>query len=219
MKIVCISASNVKHAGNNSTSLKVCKLIKNITKDIYGDFEIIIESLVDYKFEPCVGCGGCFKKDECLNDKDFNRIYKKLTEADALFMVSAHYAPIPAKLSMLLEKIEQLTFLKRFNDESYRSPLFMKPVGIIGHGGGTEEIIKYYKGLVLHSIRNALSYPVEMDIVGVSDKQPNGIVFPVKNVSKSDKSIFPVQEYDWEDIEDRLYPLIDNVIKKIERAS
>lgn len=88
-----------------------------------------------------------------------------------LFIVSAHYAPISSKLSILLEKIEQLAFLKRFNDENYRSPLFGRPVGIIGHGGGTEEIIKYYKAPVLDSIRNALSYPVEMDIVGANNEE------------------------------------------------
>ena len=58
-----------------------------------------------------------------------------------------------------------------------------------------------------------------MDIVGVSNEQPNGIVFPVKRAYKSDESIFPVQEYDWKDIEKRLYPLVCNVIKKLQEQA
>jgi len=213
MNIACISASNIRHAGDNSPSLRVCRLIQSIAEEIDSGFAVDIIRLVDYRLEPCIGCGGCFRRDECLHDEGFNEAYGRLARADALFIVSAHYAPIPAKLSMLLEKVEQLAFLKRFHDESYRSPLYMKPVGIVAHGGGTAEVARYYKGPVLDSIWNALSYPVEMGIVGVSDEEPDGIVFPVKSVRKSDESVFPIQEYDWTDIEDRLRPLVDNVIR------
>lgn len=151
--------------------------------------------------------------DKCIYDDNFNKIFSLLSSADGLFIVSPHYAPIPAKLSILLEKTEQLAFLKRFNDEQYRSPLYEKPVGIIGHGGGTEEIIKYYKIPVLDTITNALSYPVEMKIIGVDDKYPNGVVLPVKTVRKDKDSIFPVHEYDWKDIEKRLIPLVNNVLE------
>jgi NAD(P)H-dependent FMN reductase len=215
MKICCISASNIKHARQNSTSLRVCNLIKKIIEQEYLE-ELLVDiiPLVEYEFKPCIGCGKCHKVDACVFDQHFNEIYSKLSNADALFIVSAHYAPIPAKLSMVLEKIEQLTFIKRFNDESYRSPLFKKPVGIIGHGGGTEEISKYYRGPILDAICNALSYPIEMDIVGVDEEQPNGIIIPVKRVKKIEGSIFPIQEYDWKDIEERVSPLIKNVISK-----
>lgn len=216
MIIACISASNIKHAGQNSTSLKTCNLIKEMIKTKIADSaDVEVIPLVDYELKPCIGCGMCFDRESCMYDIDFNKIYNMLTKADALFIVSAHYAPIPPKLSMLLEKIDQLAFLKRFNNENYRSPLFKKPVGIIGHGGGTEEIIKYYKEPVLNSIWNALSYPVEMDIVRTNDNQDNGVTFPVKSVKKAQNSIFPVQEYDWTDIEQRLNPLVDSVLEKV----
>lgn len=217
MKICCISASNIKHAKQNSTSLKICNLIKKLLHQEYlDDISIEIIPLVEYEFNPCIGCGKCYDIDECVIDHHFNTVYNKISNADALFIVSAHYAPIPAKLSMVLEKAEQLTFIKRFNDESYRSPLFKKPVGVIGHGGGTEEISKYYRGPILDIIWNALSYPIEMDIVGVDEEQNNGIIIPVKKVEKVEGSIFPVQEYDWHDIEERIKPLIKNVIAKID---
>lgn len=216
MNIVCISASNIKHAGEKSTSLKVCNIIKEIiNRSTSANVNVEIIPLTDYNLKPCIGCGGCFKQDKCLEDNDFNHIYNIICKTDALFIVSAHYAPIPSKLSMFLEKIEQIAFLKRFNDEKYRSPLFGKPVGIIGHGGGTEEICRYYKEPVIDSIWNALSYPVEMNVVGLDDGQSRGLVLPVKSVGRESSSIFPVQKYDWIDIENRLDPLVHNVIFKI----
>lgn len=216
MKICCISASNIKHAGQNSTSLKICNVIHEIIKKDYTDhISVEIIPLVDYELSPCIGCGKCSDMDECIMDNQFNMIYKKMTDADALFIVSAHYAPIPAKLSMLLEKAEQLAFIKRFNDENFRSPLFKNPVGIIGHGGGTEEISAYYKAPVLDTIWNALSYPIEMNIKGAGEGESHGVIIPVKEVKKEKDSIFPVQEYDWSDIERRLKPLISNVLSEI----
>lgn len=214
--IVCLSASNIKHVGKNSTSLKICELIKEmVQRKNNEDIVVEIVSLVENELTSCIGCGRCFDEEKCILDEGFNRIYEKLIKAEALFIVSAHYAPIPSKLAILLEKMEQLAFLKRFNDELYRSPLYKKPVGIIGHGGGTAEIIKYYKGPVIDSICNALSYPIEMNIVSGNDEQVRGVLLPVKAVMKVKNSIFPLQEYDWNDIEDRLNPLVNNVLKKI----
>jgi len=218
MLIVCVSSSNIKHAGENSTSLRVCKLIKVMAeRKITGNIQVEIIPLVNFDLKPCIGCGGCYNQDKCKNDNEFNNIYNILCKADAIFIVSAHYAPIPSKLAMLLEKVEQLAFLKRFNNESYRSPLFGKPVGIIGHGGGTGEMHKYYKEPVIDSICNALSYPVEMNIIGVDAEQPRGVTFPVKCVKKANNSVFPVQEYDWSDIGARIEPLVNKVIEEIQK--
>lgn len=218
MHIVCISASNIKHAGENSTSLKACKIICDLVRSSpFRDITTDIIKLVDYKLEPCIGCGKCYQEDKCFIDSEFNNIYNKICKADALFIVSAHYAPIPAKLSIILEKMEQLAFLKRFNNESYRSPLFKKPVGIIGHGGGTEEIHKHYQEPVIDSIWNALSFPIEMNIVGANEE--NGITFPVKRVTKSETSIFPVQEYDWEDIKQRMKSFVSIVLSNLKMSS
>jgi multimeric flavodoxin WrbA len=214
--IVCISGSNIKHAQENSTSLKVCKLIEIILhRDISREISVQIIPLVKFELKPCIGCGKCYKLNKCVNDNNFNNIYETLCNADAFFIVAAHYAPIPSKLAMLLEKVEQISFLKRFNQENYRSPLYQKPVGIIGHGGGTEEIHKLYLTSVNDNIWNALSYPVEMNIIGVDSEQPRGTTFPVKEVKRNYKSVFPIQEYDWNDIETRITPLINKIINQI----
>lgn len=87
--------------------------------------------------------------------------------------------------------------------------------GIIGHGGGTEDIINGYRGVVLDTIKNTLSWPIEMKIIGANDNWPNGVVFPVKEVIKDKNGIFPIQKYDWEDIRRRIKPLVKNVLKSL----
>lgn len=83
---------------------------------------------------------------------------------------------------------------------------------IIGHGGGTEDITEYYKTPILDSIWNALSYPVEMNVIRINGGQEKGIIFPVKNVLKTPNSIFPIQEYDWKDVKKRISPLVNTVV-------
>jgi hypothetical protein len=149
-------------------------------------------------------------------DEQFNEIYARLLSADGVFVVAAHYAPIPSKLAMLLEKVEQLAFLPRFRDESQHSPLYKRPVGIIGHCGNADEAsLKYYKGPVLETIANALSWPVEMSIVGAGEDWPHGIMFPVGRVSKDENSVFPQQEYNWQDVQRRIEPLVKGVLQRI----
>jgi hypothetical protein len=216
MHLICVSASNILHAHDCSTSLKICHLIQKIVAENLKSSPLIdIITLIDYELKPCIGCGTCFTQGTCMHDPVFNGLYTRLTGADGIFVISAHYTPIPAKLCMLLEKIEQLAFLPRFHDDMKHSPLYRLPVGIIGHGGGTEDIIEAYKSIVLDTIANALSWPVEMKIVKCG--QDNGVVVPVRNVRHSLDSIFPVQEYDWDDIEHRIRPLVNSVLDCIKR--
>ena len=214
MHLVCVSASNIRHARNYSTSLKICHLIQQIAAGKRKSGPTVdILALVDHELQPCIGCGACLKHGACTTDPVFNELYARLTRADGVFVVSPHYAPIPARLCMLLEKIEQIAFLPRFHDDTHRSPLYQRPVGIIGHGGGTQDIIEWYKGPVLDTIANALSWPVEMKIVQVG--QDNGVVVPVKHVHHNPDSVFPVQEYDWDDIKRRIEPLVNAVLSAI----
>ncbi len=216
MRVVCISASNVRHAGQNSTSLRLCRIIERLVLAKRPDgVQVETIPLVEHELTPCTGCGGCYRQERCAVDEGFNAVFGRLAQAGALFIVSAHYAPIPAKLAMLLEKTEQLAFLKRFQREEYRSPLFGKPVGIVAHGGGTQEIIPYYRGPVLDTIRNALSYPVEMHILDPQGDGTNGVLLPVARVTKDEHSPFPVQEYDWADLERRLEPLVSQVLARL----
>ena len=216
MKVLSISASNMVHAKKESTSLEACQIIEKIikTKLAGNDMQMEIVRLVDASLSPCTGCGKCFMMNKCCSDDCFNNIYSRIAQSDALFIVSPHYAPIPAKLCMLLEKMEQISFLNRFYNINYRPIVYRKPVGIIAHGGGSDDAaLRSYKDMVLDTIANALR-TIMMDVVGLNEEWPTGVAFPVKEVLHDEDEIFPVQLYDWVDVENRVTPLVLNVIER-----
>lgn len=52
-----------------------------------------------------------------------------------------------------------------------------------------------------------------MDVADIDGK--HGVLFPVKEVSKMAGSAFPVQAYDWPDVEKRINPLVQLVLDKV----
>lgn len=199
-KAVCISASNIIHSGEGSFSYRVSEMISGVLAR--DGISCWIVDLRKEHLTPCSGCGGCYHKKRCQSDDAFNRLYEKMKEADYLFFVSPHYAPIPAKLCMLLEKMEQITFLHWWRDETYQSELFGKLAGIISHGGGGENALEGYKAMVNNTIANALA-TIQVKVVPFNSKWNTGIALPVRKVTQKD-GIFPVQEYDWKKIEEMI---------------
>ncbi len=210
-KFICISAANIERARNRSASTRTCELIAGLLHDELGDqAEVEIVRLIDYELNPCRMCGECFNKLHCDRDPAFNQIFEKLLEADAVFIVSPHYAPIPSKLVMLFEKLEEMVFLQITDDPNYRFPLYRKPVGIVAHGGQTESAVSYYKSALLDPIATALS-SVQMRIVGATDEWPYGVAFGIEDIKKSEDSIFVEISHNWEKIRERITPLVRNV--------
>lgn len=194
MKAVCISASNIIGSGENSVSYKISMMVKEILDRDKISCEII--DLKDYNLTPCIGCGACFESKRCSMNKDFNVIYEKVKNAEYLFFISPHYAPIPAKLCMLLEKMEQITFLHWWKDESYKSELYGIKTGIISHGGGADWALDSYKTMVNDTITNAL-VTIQCKVIPYNEKWNTGIALGVDHVEQDEK-VFPVQKYDWE---------------------
>lgn len=211
MKVVCISSSNILSSQNQSTSYQICKRVSGILIEKGILCEII--DLRKYSLSPCIGCGKCFDKKRCCNDTAFNRIYDKFTHSDCLFFISPHYAPIPAKLSILLEKMEEITFLHWWKDNTYRSEMYGLPTGIISHGGGADWALKSYKSMVNDTIANALD-TIQCEIVPYNSEWNTGISLPVSKVVEKE-SIFPIQEYDWDSMNQKLKEYVEIVLKKI----
>ena len=206
MKFLYISASNMVGAkSQQSTSYKICMSAKDIVqRERTEDIHSILE-LKQLRLSPCIGCGKCFASHRCIAEDDFNAIYTQIIDSDLILFVSPHYAPIPAKLAALLEKMEQITFLHWGKDNAYKSEVYGKPTAIISHGGGSDWALKSYKLMVNDTIANALD-TIQLRLIPFSREWDTGISLPVHQVSFSDKSIFPVQEYDWE----KLTPLISD---------
>jgi multimeric flavodoxin WrbA len=219
MKIICISAANMKYAADKSTSLIACNIIENIIKNKLrmSDAQVDVIKLVEANLTPCTGCGECFKTSRCGAEDDFNRIYLRIANADAVFIVSPHYTPIPSKLCMLLEKMEQISYLPWFHDNKSHPRVQGIPAGIIAHGGGSDEhVLRSYKAMVLDTVANALQ-TIMMEVVGLDDEWPTGVAFPAKEVKKERGQTFPIQYYDWADIENRVSPLVVKVIEKAKK--
>lgn len=200
MKIICISASNMQHSGIDSVSMTICRKIGDMLRAEGVSSEII--DLRRYSLSPCTGCGGCFETKRCGHDADFNKIYERLVDADGVFFVSPHYAPVPAKLCMLLEKMEEITFLHWWKDNAYRSELYGKPAGIVSHGGGADWALKSYKAMVNDTIANALD-TIQFKTVACGGDWSTGISLPVAAV-RDNGGIFPVQSYEWQAVEEKL---------------
>jgi multimeric flavodoxin WrbA len=208
MRILCISASNSISGYTNTelidkisvptfsfkedivqtTSYKICNFIKNKinAKDNYIDFSII--ELKNYSMNPCINCIKCFNGKRCVIDNQFNEIYEKIINQDILFIVSAHYAPIPAKLCILLEKMEQISFIHWIQNNSYKSEVYGIPVGLISHGGsGEESALKEYKRVVNDPIYNALQ-TIQLKLVPFNDEWNTGISISSLDIEQKNTS-------------------------------
>lgn len=211
MKVLCMSASNILHSKEDSISKILCSKISEILSEKEVMCEIV--DLRDFLLQPCIGCGKCFESKRCCNDTDFNIIYEKVIESGAIFFVSPHYAPIPAKLSMILEKMEEITFLHWWKDNKYKSEIYGMPAGIISHGGGSDWALKSYKAMVNDTIANALD-TIQCKTVPYNAEWNTGISLPVQKILE-EEGIFPIQKYDWNLLTQKLRNYIELVLKEV----
>lgn len=214
MKITCISAANVEGARHHSASTRTCELIAGHIQARKWIGEIEILPLIDYEMKPCRMCGQCFATQRCSRDEAYNQVFEKLTASDALFFVIPHYAPFPSKIMILLEKLEELAYLKYCSDPQYVFPLAGKPAGLIVHGGQTEEALPYYKNSLLDPLAAAFS-AAQLKIIGADEQNPNGVVFGIRQLTKPADSIFVEITHDWDTINARILPLVEKVIETI----
>lgn len=214
--VTCISASNITHSGMvSSTSYRICESVVSSIFNRGMTCESSIIDLREYPVLPCIGCGECYDTHRCACDDAFNRIYERIIHSDVVFIVSPHYAPILAQLCMILEKMEQITFLHWAKDNAYRSELYGIPAGVIFHGGGAEWVLPSYKNMVNNpiAITNALA-TIQLKLVPFSEEWKTGIPLPVRHVENVSDSVFPVQEYDWNgDLDRRISDYVAVVMK------
>jgi len=215
MKFLYISASNMVNVkSKESTSYKICEIAKNALQDKGVDARHSILELKNHHLLPCIGCGKCWNSHRCVLNDDFNNIYTQIIDCDLLLIASPHYAPIPAKLAALLERMEQITFLHWGSDNSYKSEVYGKPTGVISHGGGEDWALKSYKIMVNDTIANALD-TIQLKLIPFNDEWNTGISLPVHKASFSGASIFPTQEYDWDKLTKLISDYIDVLIQNI----
>lgn len=211
MKVVCVSASNIRPARQHSASTHACELIREALAEYDASIAVEILPLIDYAMKPCRMCGECIPTLRCTQDEAFNQVHSQLQTADAIFLVCPHYAPIPSKVMILLEKLEEMAYLKYCLDSTYHATMYGKPIGIIAHGGQTEEALLYYKTALLDPLAGAFT-SVQMRVIGAGAQWPNGVAFGIQSLTQTPGSIFVTIEHDWQAIRQRIQPLVENVI-------
>lgn len=215
MNILYISASNMTTLPEKQgVSYQICEYAAKAAGEINPSASHSIIELKGKTIQPCTGCGGCFDTHRCCVRDDFGGIYEAAVRADAVVIVSPHYAPIPAKLAALLEKMEQITFLHWGRGEAYRSELFGKPAGIIAHGGGAAWAAESYRRMVCDTIANALD-TIQLRMVPFDEENSTGLVLTLESAVFTPGSPFPRQEHDWGRIEAAVRCYIQKIMKAL----
>ena len=216
-KLICISASNAKLIGNNSTSIKVGYLIENIVHNQAKDkFEVQVLPLMDYDLKTCILCGNCNSSNRCVYDQEFNHLLKLIEDADGIIFIVPHYSPIPAKLIMLFEKLNEIMYSGWLKNPQYKASWCDTLAAVIAHGGmvETEESLSYYYEQLVTRVADTL-HSLTFQIIGANDEQPNGVCFGLRDdnclITRED-AIFPDIMQDWEMIEKRIEPLIGKML-------
>lgn len=198
MKIGIISASNVSTSGLNSISLRTCGIIKAKLKEKYDDISTEIVDLRDYSISPCDMCEGCSETRKCIKDNDFNALWNKLETIDGFIVVCPHYASIPAKFIIMMEKIQELFYLQYCKGSKEPFLLKGKKAGVIAHGGMLENYENLYRENIIVPLTNMLR-AVGMDVVNTREEDP--LCFGVKGYAKSSSGLTPNIIPDFENIE------------------
>jgi hypothetical protein len=216
MKITCISAANIEVARSSSASVRTCEMISDLALAANTAAQTEIVPLIDYEMKPCRMCGQCFETERCARDTAFNRVFESMIRADAIFFVVPHYAPLPSKLMILTEKMQEIAFLHWCANSNYHFPLANKPIGIIGHGGQptTPETTAYYEKMLVEPVAAALG-STSMQVIRPPEGSSNGVAFGIRSINRRPDSIFVDIQHDWEDIQQRISPLVQSVLAAV----
>ena len=236
-RALCICASERKNGKEEGISRRICEILEESLAGKRISAKTI--DLLKASLTPCDGCGRCAAERRCAKDGDFNRIYDQLWEADYLFFVSPHHAPIPARVCMLLEKMGRLADLHRQSGQSCPPGLFGEPkpprptqtgrrpepscrqgpcrklAGIISHAEGGERKLIICKAMVNDTIANALEN-MGFKVVPFNFQWNTGISFGAAGRSREEErpcAGFPSPEYDWEQIAEKTRMYVEIVVQ------
>jgi len=216
MKLLCISCSNVLHKKDESASLKVCDLIQEIVQDQEKPVQVETLRLVDYELSNCIFCGRCLEQGQCIYDDAFNQIYQEMQESDGLVLVVPFYSVVPSKLTMIMEKVNQIYYTTWLKNPDQTFSLGGKKAAIIAHGGSilqdNPQAQKAYQDLLLKPLNYSLA-SFGFDVVGLDGDDVKGVVFGVEGYDSRDDAVFPDMVHNWSAIKDTIAPLVSQLVQ------
>lgn len=217
MKILCLSASNSRKKQHESVSSIVCNLTEEILSEYpsASQMEVKLRSLQDYALTPCQLCGACSENHTCPFDSDFNLLYRDILASDAVFMVVPHYSPLPSKLIILFEKLNEIAYGAWLTQTHSQLRFQTIKIGIIGHGGMTEtpETLRYYQDSIVQPVARTLK-SLGFQVISIGDDE--GVTFGLENdacLKDVPHQIFPDILINKTHIRSTIKPLIDEFIR------
>jgi multimeric flavodoxin WrbA len=215
MKMLCISCSNVLHRKDESASTKVCELTEEIAKEQKVNIDIETIRLSDYHLKNCIFCGRCMEDRRCFYDQDFNAIYHELSVSDRILLVVPFYSVIPSKLTMIMEKLNQLYYTAWLRDPDVKFDFSGKKVAVIGHGGSVLQdnphAAQAYQDLLLNPLNYSLT-SIGFNVIGLKSST-KGVVFGVEGYKEMNDAIFPIMIHNWKAIKSIISPLVINLLQ------
>ena len=195
LKILCISASNRINA-TETNSYRKCKAVLDEAAKYISDMQSEIIELQTQSLNPCIACSKCLTNKRCAIDDVFNHIYEKIIACDVLFIVSPHYAPIPAKLCMLMEKMGQIVSIRSSKDKSYQSESYGVKTAIITHGAtAVNEIAQKKKKRILNDPIVVGLHDAQLKIIPFDDEWDTGICVQPIEMNQDGETLLKISEY------------------------
>lgn len=185
----------------NSHSRQFCEWVLKGAAEVDSELSSEIIELCSTSVDPCLSCGHCGRvSGVCAVESDsFARVRDRLSQADVIVIVSPHYAPVPARLCALLERLESTHFFGHFYREDFYGPLHGKPYGMVAHGAGPWA--QSYKAMVLDTIENACD-TIGLKLIRRESFPENGFFIPAEN--EQNRQVFPPAQVYPGDTEDML---------------
>jgi len=192
LKILCISASNRIDA-KQTNSYRKCKAVLDEAVKHIADIQSEIIELQNQSLRPCIACSKCSRSSRCATDDIFNQIYEKITTFDILFIVCPHYEPIPAKLCMILEKVNQIAYHKK---KFLQSESFGIKTALITHGATAvnEAAQKKKKRILNDPIASALRTP-QFNLIPFDNEWDTGICVQPIEMNYGGETLLKISDY------------------------
>jgi hypothetical protein len=143
--MLILSCSNVTRTGPSSQSLVTAREVAK------GHPGAEVVDLRDFDLRPCTMCEACMPPEGeaglCPRDPDFAALAAKVRASPDIVFVVPHYAGLPSKLVILLEKLEEQGWLAHCAGRKLGSA--WERAWIVAHGGQTGDCAAAYQSGVV----------------------------------------------------------------------
>lgn len=193
MSIAILSASQYSGSGDACASLRAACALKEELERRDGARPVRIFDLRHYGVASCVMCADCAVQPRCSRDAPFNDLLDGLRGFDDLALVVPHYAGVPSRLAVVMEKLQEMFWLRYCRSADTREVLAAARVGIIVHGGQVEGFEEQYRQNLLAPLTAAWR---GLGLRVLNDRAPAPVCFGVLGYEEQSGQQFPASRHD-----------------------